>query len=97
MSRLINKYTDDYGCCSVCGSPSCSICEKYDGVGSTFGFRFGGQWPELKTSEQRKTLFERIRKEYGLSVLLEMIKHYRFDKVSNFQPEIEDATRGEHI
>lgn len=97
MSRLINKYTDDYGCCSVCGSPSCSVCEKYDGVGSTFGFRFGGQWPELKTSEQRKTLFERIRKEYGLSVLLEMIKHYRFDKVSNFQPEIEDATRGEHI
>ena len=97
MSKLINKYTDDYGCCSVCGSPSCSICEKYDGVGSSFVLRFAGQWPQLKTAEQRTTEFQRIRKEYGLSVLLEMIKHYRFDKVSNFQPEIEDATRGQNI
>ena len=93
MSKLINKYTDDYGCCSVCGSPSCSICEKYDDVGSSFVLRFGGQFPQLETAEQRKALFERIKNEYSVAVLIETIKHYRLDKVSNYQKEIEDATR----
>jgi len=93
MSKLITKYIKEDGCCSVCGSPSCSICEKYDNANSTFYIRFAGQWPKLETAEQRKTEFERIRKEYGLSALLETIKHYRLDKVSNYQKEIEDATK----
>ena len=93
MSKLITKYINEDGCCSVCGSSSCSICEKYDNAGSTFYIRFGGQWPQLETAEQRMTEFQRIRKEYGLSVLLETIKHYRLDKVSNYQKEINDATK----
>ena len=95
MSKLINKYTDDYGCCSVCGSPSCSICEKYDDVGSnyTWVYRFRGQWPELKTSEQRKTMFERIKNVYGVAVLIETLKHYRIDRVSHYKQEVEDATK----
>ena len=93
MSRLLTKYTDDYGCCSVCGSPSCSICEKYDGVGSSFVLRFGGQFPQLETAEQRKTLFERIKNEYGVAVLIETLKHYRIDRVSHYKQEVEDATK----
>ena len=93
MSRLLTQYTDDYGCCSVCGSPSCSICEKYDDVGSnyTWVYRFRGQWPPIETLEQRTELFQIIRKEYGLSALVEMAKHYRFDKA--YAKEIEDATQ----
>ena len=93
MSKLINKYTDDYGCCSVCGSPSCSICEKYDGVGSSFVLRFGGQFPQLETAEQRKALFERIKNEYSVAVLIETLKHYRIDRVSHYKQEVEDATK----
>ena len=97
MSKLINKYTDDYGCCSVCGSPSCSVCEKYDDVGSnyTWVYRFRGQWPPLKTAEQRAQLFQKIKNEFGLASLVEMAKHYRFDKA--YKQEIEDATRGQHV
>lgn len=93
MSKLISKYINEDGCCSVCGSPSCSICEKYDNAGGTFYIRFGGQWPKMETAEQRKTLFASIRSEYGLSALVETIKHYRLDKVQHFQKEINDATK----
>ena len=97
MSRLLTKYTDDYGCCSVCGSPSCSICEKYDDVGSnyTWVYRFRGQWPPLETAEQRAELFQKIKNEFGLAALVEMTKHYRFDKA--YKQEVEDATRGQHV
>jgi hypothetical protein len=62
-------------------------------VGSnyTWAYRFGGQWPPLETPEQRTELFQRIKKEYGLAALVEMAKHYRFDKA--YAKEIEDATR----
>jgi hypothetical protein len=93
MSKLINKYINDDGCCSVCGSPSCSICEKYDNANCTFYIRFAGQWPPLETPEQRTELFERLKKEYGVSALIETIKHYRLDKVSTYKKEIENATK----